>query len=389
MQIFLDYVIFNLEVKNSNNFVFRQFPINSKEFTRLFLVRLQLYIKYEDQTLLLKEEVFEFLKSLFLGYLELLSGEDQEDLETTKDYSLIIFLSSKTFMDSPSLWVKDGLDFHLVKCSMLHHLGTNLIFSSSTFWKTYFSHKSVRPRSNSSLSKMKHVKTSETMVYYYYIISLDIKLSAEFVESCIPHYTTSFNLIKGFVKLQLGDVIYSIAATRKKNKQESLQTFSIIEKLPFILNILMEKQFLISTDTFNLMHLNKFISSYLQKCVLQHTLATQKMSLDLRKFVWIKYIKHDCDVKKFESVNGNTVLSKETKHQIQIDVVRTKKWKGDAYQERLHKLLLNFFEQADVTKEYFQGFNYILAFLQETFDKDEDCLLFAKYISEFLIHVGL
>ena len=77
------------------------------------------------------------------------------------------------------------------------------------------------------------------------------------------------------------------------------------------------------------------------------------------------------------------------KHQIQIDVIRTKKWKGEDYQNRLSDILLNFFEHENPEMEYFQGFNYILAFLTEVFDKDHECIIFANYLAFNIIPVYL
>ena len=114
IQVFIDYVIFNLGTDNPQNFMFRQFPSGNPDTIRLFLLRLQLFVKYEDQVLSLKEEIFEFLKQMMNLYLESLAGRDPMEEDTIKDYGLVISLSSRIFCKPAQELSGKGLDFSLI-----------------------------------------------------------------------------------------------------------------------------------------------------------------------------------------------------------------------------------------------------------------------------------
>jgi len=434
-------VIFNLQFDQSGLHVFRQFPTGQPDLLKLFLLRLQLFTKYEDEVLNLAEEAFVFMKCIALAFLEILARRSLLEEETVKDYSLLISLCSRIFCQAPGESEAGNLDFSVVKRCLLHHLRENETLMSSSFWQSYFEHKNInRPRSASTFLKMKSLKISDTMVFYYYILFGNIKTASDFIEECIPRHASSYNLVKGFVKLQIGEVIYSISHRFKKPRR--LQTLPVQAlRLPMVLALVFAHRLLPLRDLIKLLHLDKFSSDYLKLPLFRFMLLKSVIPHQQRMLLWVKYCHHQLrtqyskaypnpqdlvnhahhgphDCQPNGPINGtkngssphcflelnpspndlNSPLpdqplvrrpsySKETKHQIEIDVVRTKRWKGEEYQERLKSLLFRFFERCGFRKEYFQGFNYIVSFLADVFPNDDDCLVIADYLSHSLLLV--
>ena len=65
--------------------------------------------------------------------------------------------------------------------------------------------------------------------------------------------------------------------------------------------------------------------------------------------------------------------------------MRTAHDKGDEFRSQLYKTLMEFFQYIECKLDYFQGLNYILAFLINYFENKENQLIIADYLAEHLI----
>ena len=382
--------MFNLQTDLGHGFVYRQFPAASPELARLFFTRLLLFVKYEDQALVLKPEVFEFMRCALEGYLDYLAAKDLADDETVRRYSLVLRLSSHVFLELEEGADAVRLGCSLMKQSLLHRLGSCATLSSREFWKAYLGLKSARPRSGSNVFKAKASKTLETMVYFNYLLSLDISAAIALVEDCAAPSASSLHLSKGLVKLRIGEAVFELTKGKRRRTDDRVRRFWVVEKLPFVLELVSRGRYLAGGDSRKLLCLDRFSSDYLAKRAVQQTLLCGRFGNDRRKALWVSYLKHHCDLPALRTQLAveRCAVSEAMAHQIEIDVVRTKKWRGDQYQRRLQRLVLSFFASAGERLEYFQGFNYIMAFLSEVLDSDEDCLAVARHLSTSLLAVG-
>ena len=388
LQVFLDFFIFNLQTTRSENSIIKMFPINSFEFILMFLLRLKLYLKYEGKSLLISIFHFKVIQNILTPFLNKYAVLDNFSEEKTKIFALIMSVTSKIFIKDEvitSSAVPTIFNFDSIQTNLLFNLRDCSIFGLQRFWVAYYEYKLNKTQGFSNSQKLKILKIAETVMFYHFFISNDLEVSRNFVESCI-NQSLNLRLLKPIVKMKMGDLLYKIFSFYNQKYINKNYIYSYKEKLSRVLTLIISKRFVVSKDYKNWIFVDRYLSNTLLKNLLKIKLYQTKMNNEQRKVTWLKFIKIN-ELYEIKSKKVTRQLSEGMYEQIQIDVIRTRQWKGSEYINNIKSILERFFESKPEKYEYFQGFNFIVSFLNEIYTTNSEVELVLEYFSKILFSV--
>jgi hypothetical protein len=134
-----------------------------------------------------------------------------------------------------------------------------------------------------------------------------------------------------------------------------------------------------------LMLLSKRTQKELSKFLVGHLLLTKKLERETRLNIWLKYAEFNTSPKKEKNHIFTRSSDNDIREQIEVDIVRTKQWRGKEYQEVMRNLLMDYFFVKHTDFEYFQGFNYIVSFFYDFFQNEDNTSSILEHISQNII----
>lgn len=389
LQVLIDFIIFNFKTSKSEATILKKFPMNSVEFIKLLLLKLKLFIKYEGKYLMLSTDCFSLLKILFLTFLNNIPQARYEDEDVIEVLCLLMSVVSKIYLIRENMYHgKKTTEFevNLIQDSLLTNLRETIVVSTSNFWKSYFDFKFRRRANHDNSTKTKVISIAESMIFYHFFLSLDMDLTTRFVENCLQVFNINLRLIKNTVMLKVGQILYTLTEFyNKKSDPTPLHTKEI--STSFVLGLVANSGYCDPSSVQNILCLNRDIKSEVSKSMIRALLYKKTTDITKRRFLWLKFasVSEQSEFKFFDE--PIKCIPTAMREQIEIDIVRTKLWKGEAYQSRIRDLIVSFLEQVDCEFEYFQGFNYITAFFAEVFDTKKDFLHFMNHIASCIFSV--
>jgi hypothetical protein len=391
LQVMIDFIIFNFQTTKSESTILKKFPVTSLHFIKLLLLKLKLFIKYEGKFLMLSSDCFGLLKALFLNFLSSIPQAKYEDDEVTEILCLLLAVLSKIYLIKEEIFgheKKTEFEISLIQNSLLSNIRETIIVSTSNFWKGYFDYKFKRRTNHEYSTKMKVISIAESMIFYHFFLSLDMDLSTVFIENCLQVFNINLRQLKNTVMLRVGQVLYTL--TEFYNKKVSLKEVpqTAGQKVCFVLGLVVRSGYCDRKASNNILCLNHKIKNEVSQKVIEFKLRQKGVEKDKRKILWLKYADVSQDSEFKFSNESHKKLPNSMIEQIDIDIVRTKLWKGEAYQTRIRDFMISFLESVDANFEYFQGFNYITSFFAEVFEVKADFSKFMNYISSAIFSVS-
>lgn len=372
-----------MEIRKTNEFM--EFNIVSEEsdFIKLFLLKLRLYLKYEDSFLFLSFRSYYIVKVAILSYLSSLNQTSFEKSVTVEIGNLIFSVCSKIFNYDEI----NNQFFHLnlIRKSMLSEFGGSFLLDSGKFWKSYFDYKYIQSIEQSN--KLKVLKICENMIFYNFFLSKDIDYTCKLIQDVIPFKNINMRVVRKNVISKLGKVLYKANGPREhKNK---FKVLSKTKKLIECLILCYKCGYLDSEIVIKIISLNSEIKKGYLESLIKIILVTKSLEGKERFFYYLKYIQYS-EWKRVYEFSKTPVfnISPEDKDQIHIDMVRTKQWKGKEYQNKLEILTLDFISRYKDGLGYFQGFNYIMAFFYKNLSEKEELFTILDFMTNTIINVS-
>lgn len=368
VNFFVHFIIFDMSIIKTDEYLLTKFFIFEPDFLRLLLLKLKLYLLYEDSFLFLSFNSFHILKLYIFTYLDRLPQNEYESEETVQLTELLFLVGSRIYSADTAL---NGL-FHinLINSSLLSHLQDTFLIYTGNFWKAYFDYK--YSQSTEESSKLRTVEVCEILIFYSYFLSKNMDFTCKMMESYIPVKSINMNLICRNVTAKVGKVLYKAnnLNARSSEKRKKTKDTKMIETILLCI----KKGFISKSDVCSLVLLNKATSKGVLKGIVKTFLHQEKVDPQERLAYWLRYARLDGDSGplRMQPVPV-TKLSEEQIEQIHIDMIRTKQWKGEAYQHELETLAVDFLCRYEINLDYFQGFNYILSFFYD-FVEDKNSL---------------
>jgi len=387
--VLTDFIIFNFKTSKSEATILKKFPVNSVEFIKLLLLKLKLFIKYEGKYLMLSTDCFSLLKILFLTYLNNIPQAQYEDEAVIEVLCLLMSVVSKIYLIREDLYngkKATAFEARLIQDSLLTNLRETIVVSTSNYWKSYFDFKFRRRVNHDNSTKTKVISIAESMIFYHFFLSLDMDLTTRFVENCLQMFNINLRLIKNTVMLKVGQILYSLTEFYNKKSDRNPHRSKEVNT-SFVLGLVANSGYCDPLSILQILCLSTGIKSEVSKTMIRTRLYRRITENSKRRFLWLKFasVSLQAEFKFFdESIKSIPTAMRE---QIEIDIVRTKLWKGEAYQARIRDLIVSFLEQVDSDFEYFQGFNYITAFFAEVFNTKKEFLHFMNHIAAFIFSV--
>jgi hypothetical protein len=392
MPALLDFIIFNFKTTINEAKILKKFPVSSQQFIKLLLLKLKLFIKYEGKFIMLSVDCFSLLKILVLNFLNSIPQSCYEDEETIKVLCLLLSVSSKIYLIKDKISEQKKItefEISLVQNSLLSNIRETLIIATTNFWKSFFNFKFHCRHTYENSNKLKVICIAESMIFYHFYLSLNIELSTSFVETCMKNYSLNMRLIKNSALQRLGQVLYTITEFYNKQIPPKVLTQSRCGRICFVFKLTAKAGLLDRSMITQVLSLNHQIKKEISKEILEVKLKANLNDLTIRKQMWLKYVDISNEKKAETDPSEQKDLSEQMRDQINIDVVRTKLWKGEVYQDRIRDLMMTYLKSKNGEFEYFQGFNYITSFFAEIFDSKDEFLKIMDYISTSIFPVRL
>lgn len=394
LQVFLDFFIFSLQTSKSEKAILKLFPIHSTDFVMLFLLRFKLYLKYEGSVLLMSILHFKILQVLLSTCIQRYSRLDLVNEESLPLFSLVFSIASKVFIRDETLLssvVPAVFSFDLIQMNLLFNLRDSTVFSAPNFWQGFFDWKFKKTFAspNSQSQKLRVLKIAEIMMFYHYFFSTDFEVTTRFVDNCLLKYNTNLKLLQNPVKFKVGETLYYIIDFYNQKHSTQRSVMSNREKLTKVLGLILTRNLLETHDFINAIYIDRYIANSLLKCILKTVLSQKTLLNDQRRLYWLKFIQLNEIYEPKLNLTQIRQLPVQMLEQIQIDVARTRQWRGKTYTQKIQKLIVDFFEQKSDKFEYFQGFNFIVSFLFEIFEDESEFALVANHIGRTMLLVNL
>lgn len=380
--MFIHVLVFDLKITKSEEYLKNRFFIYDSIFIKLLLLKLQLYINYEDTYLFLSVQSFDMLKLYLKTFLDYIPNNDYESPEAIEISRLIFSVGKKIY--KKNLNESSLFSVELVRNSILSELWDSYLVHTSNFWRAYFDTKFAEKPEESS--KLKTAEICESMVFYNFFLTKDMDFTCKFIESCLPFKSVNMKLVQHNVILKLGRYLYK--AFSPNRKKEYIKSISGYKKLTIALLLTYKLGFINKDNIFPLISLNKVIHNRLFKGIIKHKLHEPNLNMQLRIKLWLKYISFKNNRSLFYHNKPVVELSEQEKEQIHIDIIRTKQWKGPSYHAELEALTVDFVMRYKERLDYFQGFNYILSFFYDFIGNKADLHSILDYVTNFLIKVS-
>lgn len=385
IDFFLYILIFDMKVFKKISKIKKSLKnLCSNDYLKLLLLNLLLFIEYEESHLFLSDNSFEILRDFILLFIDELSDSYMDNYETIEVIDILFEVSSKIY--TTNIKKEQNFDLSLVKFSLLNILKNTTLYNVRNFWNNYFTFKFQNIFDKRLSSKSKIIKVTDIMVYYNYFLSEDIEFTIKFIESCLPIKTINFNLIKKTCIVKIKQELYHFNKELINKKKDPKKKLDRKNKLKIILSLLIKTEFVDKKIINKILFLNKPLKIYLSKKIVKRFLKQIPSNSFKRKDLWIRYINLNQKKPIFYRLKSKvTKIEKKMLDQIKIDVLRTKYIKGKEYQKILQNIIIEFFEHYNENLEYFQGFNYITAFLYEYFPNKKIVIKILDYISNYIL----
>lgn len=393
IQIFLDFFIFGLETTKSEKSIIKAFPLINTAAVHLFLLRLKLYLKYEGRVLLMPIFHFKVLLMILRACVQRFSNLDLVSPENMPYFSLILSIGAKIFIkDEAKLAsvVPVVFDFNGIETSLLFGLRDDTIFAAPTFWQGYFDLKQKKNYPNAQSTKLKILKIAEVMMFYHYFFSGDLDATAGFIENCLSHYNANLRLLKKGVRFKVGETLHNVLDVYNARHRGSTRRalLSYREKIAKVLGLVATFGFLAAHELPKKIYLDRYIATALLKLLLKRRMYATRLSNKTRRVLWLQFVRLADLYEPPRQLQPHQDLSTASLEQIQMDVTRTRQWRGKPYVDKMQSLLLSFFYSQPGKLEYFQGFNFIVAFLHEIFPDQVELSVVLSHVARHLIPVG-
>ena len=383
IHLFINIIVWDMKIKKDEDYLKRKFFIYDKSFLKLLMLKLRLFIKYEDNLLYLSPQNFKILKLYLVSFLNNLPNEDYENPEFIDAARILFNVCSRIFEVKEDN--KDDIAIEIIKKSLLSNLYDSFILQTQNFWKTYFSVEFFKSKELSS--RQKATSVCESMVFYNFFLSKDMNFTKTFISKCVPDSNINFNSVAKTVfrmlnehiigSKQSAEIVFSSKNLKLNKNKKISKTLILLIKKGYINKERFCDYFVLDKETSNLILL-EFI---------KHVLHNNKISQKMRRYVWVKYIKLKTPKEdSFDTVKKRE-LTKLELHQVNIDIKRTNGEKGEEYQNKLEKIILTFLEAFPIKIEYFQGFNYIVSFVFDFYEEEETIYKILNFITRKLLKV--
>ena len=381
LSLMLNIIVWDMQINKDDEYLKKRLFVYTTDFLKLLLLKLRLFIKYEDKLLYLSSDSFRVLKLYLVSFLNELPNEDYENPRFVETARIMFNVTSRIYqlddMESEAV----GVEF--IKKSLLSQLYDSFILYTQNFWKVYFAVE--YKKSKERTIRQKTMSVVESMVFYSYFLSKDITFTVNFVKKCIPEKTLNFELITKTVSDMMNEHVLGSKHCRNSDIEIEEEKSSGTKKLISVLVLTMKLGYVGKTEPNKLYTINKETSKGVLVGLITHILHNNGLSDDKREFFWLKLIDLKSDNSHYKKAEKPRELSEDERHQIKIDVKRTNGWLDKDYHERLEYLITNFIAYSSDKIEYYQGLNFIIAYLMSIFKEDKDIERALAFIYEILI----
>lgn len=374
-------LVFDMRINKSEEYLKNRFFVYDPGFIKLLLLKLQLFINYEDTYLFLSPQSFNMLKIYIKTYLDQMPQNEYESPDTIEIARLLFSIGKKIYRSGLSESKLFSID--LIGNSILCELSDSYLVHTSNFWKAYFETKYAE--SSEESSKLKTVEICESMVFYNFCLTKDMEFTCKFIESCLPIKFVNMKLVQNNVIIRLGRYLYK--AHNPNKKKVYIKYINESSKLPLALLLTYKLRFFDQEGVSSIIRLSKAINNKLVRGMVKHKLHTGTIDLHNRVSLWLKYVSFKTYKPLIYHTKPVVELTNDEKEQIHIDIIRTKQWKGASYHAELEALTLDYMVRYTEHLDYFQGFNYILSFFYDFIGNKADLHSLLDYITNYLIRV--
>ena len=384
VNLFTHIILFDMEIDRNDEFIVNRAYIYHPDFISLLLLKIKQSIKYESKYIYLSENSFSILKLLLLSYFSNLKTGDYESKETVNIVKLLFSIGTKVYNNEIIKFKAKGLE--AIKLSLLSTLQNSFISYTHSFWQSYFDSKFIE--SKEKTTKLKAVGISKNMLLYNFFINKDFEKSSEFIQEVLPVKSIKVKSFKNDVLAKVGRIIYKATHNGNKHIRMTKLSKSKERKISDILILIFKKGFIDFAILKQVLFLNACIHRKVKKGIIKFKLHAKQLDDKSRIRYWMEYIKLKSN--KLYKIQDEPVveLSEKEKHQIHIDIQRTKIWKGEGYQYEVELLLCEFLVLYKPRIEYFQGFNYIFSFFYDHLLSKNDFFTMLDYITNHIINVS-
>lgn len=381
LNLFVHILVFDMRITKSDDYLKSRFFIYEPSFAKLLLLKLHLYINYEDTYLFLSPQSFNMLRLYIKTYLDYLPQNDYESSETIEIVRLLFSVGKKIYKSDLNDSKLFSID--LVRNSLLSDFWDSYLVHTSNFWRAYFD--TMYAESTEESNKLKAIEICESMVFYNFFLTKDMEFTCKFIESCLPVKSINMKLVQNNVTLRLGKYLYK--AHNTNSKKEYIKKIDNTKKLTMAFLVAYKLKFLDPKSISSIIVLNTQTSVRLLKGIASLRLHGSNFDMETRIFLWLKYVNLKSKRSLKYHVKPVVDLSNEEIEQIHIDVIRTKQWKGASYHAELEALTVDYIVRYTEHLDYFQGFNYILSFFYDFIGNKADLHALLDYVTNFLIKV--
>ena len=373
-----------MNVAKSDDYLKEKFFIYEPAFFHLVLLKLQLFLQYEDSFLFLSAGSFQALKLLVTSYLDQLPQNEYDARETVELSELLFDVGSKIYRKETT---ENGFfDIELIRSSLLSNLEDSFLLYTGNFWKAYFDYRFVNSEEEST--KLRITEICEDCVFFNFFLSKNMDYTCKLIENYVPAKSVNMKLIAKSVVSRIGKVLYKANTMNKSKKSVSKIEKNRNKKITKIILLCFKKNFLRKEEIVDLFVLNKETSEEIIKGIIKQCLLEKNIDQENRLLLWLRFSNlHKNDYFRIKQIPVSTLSESQTE-QIHIDMVRTKQWRGEAYQAELEALAIDFLGRYEQDLEYFQGFNYILAFFYDYANDKKSLFSILHFISNYIIRAG-
>lgn len=336
----------------------------------LILLKLKLFLKYEGKFLFLSQENMSIIKNLFERHLYDIDGENLSSDDITI-IRLIFFIGTRIYLSKEN--EAENLDpYDLIKQSLLSHLNLCPLFYVRNFWIQFFDNSLMRWKYSDKSPKIRILKNAEKIFYLNTFFHQDISHVVTVVQSILSKEQLNFYVIRNSTYNKLASMLHNIfqkASVKATNQSKE-------DKIKFVL-----------VSTYKLGYIDRYIQPFNKE--LTFSFRKEQIHLDLmkpnidnevRKKLWLEI----CEENSYERTSKRE-LKINIIEQIKLDIKRTKQSRGEEYQYILESILVEFFETSEEQLEYFQGLNFIAAFLFDFFESKSRTLKLLRFVSRSVI----
>lgn len=362
-------IILDLCVRGEYRYLKEYLTTASTDVLLIVLLKVKLFVKYENELLFVTPETMGLIRVLIESGLRVFNGEEHSDA-MMEILRLAFYLGTKIYLARP----RNGADSpHTpVEDSMLHVIRELPVFQVMNFWRTYSEVLFYRLNKFEGSAKARTINIAEKIMYLNFFFHADINIAQTFVEALLVNANVNFRIIRNTALMKLATTIHKA----QRHSLEDRLVFAREDKVRQVLDMTVRLGYLPPTTLL----LSRPLWRRIRAIALHRELMKPGTPLLTRRQVWLRACGGTaCPRERLKT------LRREQVEQVNIDVIRTKQVKGEAYQRNLESIIVEFFECTDEPLEYFQGFNYITSFLFDFFENRDHTLVALHHLRRTLI----